>query len=112
MNIGLLSGFWCEVQRSGERTVFERLRWTPDNFQFENGGVVLKPGNYSVTLYSGGETVFTTVTRVRSTDKTLVAVFFGGLNPRRSKGEFGTVVYSGTPTEYSEAVAALASNRV
>jgi hypothetical protein len=112
MSTDLLSGFWCEVQRNGQSTRYERLRWTPDEFQFESGGVTLHPGNHTISLFSGGERVFTLTSRIRRTPKTLVALFAGGLNPRHRNGTWGTRVYAGSITEYAERVDGLHANRV
>lgn len=109
MSAALLSGFWCEIQRCRVATRFERLRWSPDEFEFESGGALLEPGNHIIALFSGGVRVFETEMRVRRTPKVLVAIFAGGLNPEHPNGTVGARVYHGTADEYQRALRAARS---
>jgi hypothetical protein len=94
MKKDLLRGFCCEIQRTKQCTQFYTLHWSSEVFSFDQIGVELQPGNYTITVYSRGQAVMSTNINIRKI-QTLLGIWVGGLNPKKPQGQSGIMIYKG-----------------
>ena len=95
MRHDMLSNFWCEIQRVKHMTQFHSLHWSEDMFTFDQLGAELLPGNYLITLFARGTPIMCSQFRVRKSTRTIIAIWVGGINPRKPKGKSGIKTFHG-----------------